>query len=62
VRTSDSQASTGDLVVLTHRGRSAAVLVSWERHEAMLDAVEDLEDRLAAAEHTAGKGLPAHAR
>ena len=37
-------------VILTRRGRAAAVLVSARRYEEMLDLIEDLEDSLAARE------------
>jgi PHD/YefM family antitoxin component YafN of YafNO toxin-antitoxin module len=37
-------------VLLTRQGRAAAVLVDPEKWNALLDLVEDLEDRLAATE------------
>jgi len=41
-------------VILTRRGRAAAVLVSAARYAQMLDRIEDLEDSLSAYE-TAGE-------
>ncbi|MBX2999163.1 MAG: type II toxin-antitoxin system Phd/YefM family antitoxin [Caldilineaceae bacterium] len=37
-------------VLLTRQGRAAAVLVDPEKWNALLDLVEDLEDRLRASE------------
>lgn len=45
VRTSDDH----DVLLMRH-GRPAAVLVSYARHEALLDRVEDLLDRLSVHE------------
>jgi antitoxin StbD len=42
-------ASDEDVLLLRH-GRPAAVLVSAERHEALLDEIEDLRDRLSIYE------------
>ncbi|MDR1431553.1 MAG: type II toxin-antitoxin system Phd/YefM family antitoxin [Propionibacteriaceae bacterium] len=37
-------------VILTRRGRAAAVLISADRYSDLLDRVEDLEDSIAAAQ------------
>ncbi len=37
-------------VVVTQRGRAAAVIVSAARYSEMLDRIEDLEDSLAVAD------------
>ena len=37
-------------VVITQRGRAAAVLVAVDRYSEMLDRIEDLEDSLAVAQ------------
>lgn len=42
----------GEVVYITQHGRPAAVLVEYERYEAMLEQLEDLAD-LAAIEATA---------
>ncbi|MDR0960257.1 MAG: type II toxin-antitoxin system Phd/YefM family antitoxin [Propionibacteriaceae bacterium] len=42
-------ASDTEDVILTRRGRAAAVLVSAQRYSDLLDRVEDLEDSLAVA-------------
>lgn len=38
-------------VLLVRHGRPAAVLLSPERYDALLDRIEDAEDRLAVYEH-----------
>lgn len=45
VRDSDSD----DIVLMKH-GHPAAVVVSYARHEALLDQIEDLTDRLSIHE------------
>ena len=42
----------GDVIYITQHGRPAAVLVDYERFEAMLEQLEDLAD-LAAIQATA---------
>lgn len=37
-------------VILMRHGRPAAVVISTDRHEALLDEMEDLKDRLAVYE------------
>jgi prevent-host-death family protein len=44
----------GDVVYITQHGRPAAVLVDYERYEAMLTQLEDLAD-LAALDAAAGE-------
>jgi prevent-host-death family protein len=48
----------GDVVYITQHGRPAAVLVDYERYEALLAQLEDLAD-LASLDAAAGE--PAHA-
>lgn len=43
--------SDADDVVLLRHGRPAAVLMSAERYEAMLEDIEDMRDRLSVYEH-----------
>lgn len=50
VRTAESE----DVFIVRH-GRPAAVLIGVDRYEAMLDRVEDLEDRLSVYEARDGE-------
>lgn len=50
---------TGRPVVLTQRGRSAAVLLGVEEYEALIDELELLRDvRSAEEDLDAGRGIP----
>lgn len=42
--------SSDEDVVLTRHGRPAAVILSVERHAALMEQLDDLEDRLAVHE------------
>jgi prevent-host-death family protein len=46
-------------VILTRRGRAAAVLVSVERYNDLLDRLEDLEDSLAVEQTRGEPTVPA---
>ncbi len=53
--------SADDDVVLMNHGRPAAILISAERYESLMEELEDLRDRLSAHErerrhHAAGTG------
>jgi len=46
-------------IILTRRGRAAAVLVSAERYSALLDRLEDAEDSLAVLRSAGEETVPA---
>ncbi|MCL2735364.1 MAG: type II toxin-antitoxin system Phd/YefM family antitoxin [Propionibacteriaceae bacterium] len=52
------KSSTED-VILTRRGRAAAVIVSVQRYSDLLDRIEDAEDALAAIEAEGEETIPA---
>ena len=54
----DQVRETGEPVILTQHGRSAAVLLDVDAYEALMDELELLRDvRQAEDQVTAGKGL-----
>lgn len=51
------QAAEGDIILINH-GKPAAVLMSPEHYRALLDELDDLQDRLAVWENQGAPAVP----
>lgn len=51
------QAADHDMIIMNH-GRPAAILMSPEHYQALLDELDDLQDRLAVHENAGAPAVP----